>query len=278
MNPTQVIRKAYLTLATHRVVQKLLKGFKNKVNLSLEKGSFLVKTVDHPSELAAVLRLRHEVFHKEFLGEKLPLEIDMDDYDALGDHLIIMDQEKKKIVGTYRLICSKFSPSFYSTSEFELSQFLKEPSVKLELSRACIHQDYRTGAVINLLWRGLVQYLQTVKADYLFGCASIRTMESEEVNAILAYLSNRGYLNEQYAIRPHADYKMHGVLSSAAPEEVVAKGKGLIPPLLSSYLRAGAKVCGEPALDRSFQCVDFFTILKMDEVTKIYEKRYQPNT
>ncbi|MCB5295473.1 MAG: hypothetical protein LHW52_02880, partial [Candidatus Cloacimonetes bacterium] len=39
-----------------------------------------------------------------------------------------------------------------------------------------------------------------------------------------------------------------------------------IPSLLNSYLKAGAKVCGSPALDRSFKCIDFLTLLDVSEL------------
>ena len=50
--------------------------------------------------------------------------------------------------------------------------------------------------------------------------------------------------------------------------------KGLIPPLLRSYFTAGAKVYGEPALDLDFKCIDFLTILDVNNLTSGYKRRY----
>ena len=47
-----------------------------------------------------------------------------------------------------------------------------------------------------------------------------------------------------------------------------------IPSLLRSYISAGAKVYGAPARDLEFQCIDFFTILNLEELNSSYEKRY----
>jgi putative hemolysin len=44
--------------------------------------------------------------------------------------------------------------------------------------------------------------------------------------------------------------------------------KGKIPSLLNSYLKVGAKVCGTPALDKSFKCIDFLTLLDVSEMQK----------
>ena len=46
----------------------------------------------------------------------------------------------------------------------------------------------------------------------------------------------------------------------------------LIPPLLKSYLKAGSKVCGEPALDRKFRCVDFLTILDVKLLSNSFQR------
>jgi putative hemolysin len=56
--------------------------------------------------------------------------------------------------------------------------------------------------------------------------------------------------------------------------ETTEIAKSLIPPLLGFYLKAGAYICGEPALDKAFKCIDFFTILDMNNLRKNLEKKY----
>jgi putative hemolysin len=260
---------------SYAAVHKFLRNFQPKIRVQFDKGPFTVKTVENWSELEQVLRLRHEVFHKEFIGQTLPLGLDFDRYDSLGDHLVILDREQGKIVGTYRLICSKFANNFYTASEFNIDEFLQQPGTKLELSRACIHKDYRDGVVIALLWRGLVQYIQQSQAAYLFGCASIRSMDVAEVQTIYQYLGSKDFLSDDFGIGPVASYTMPGWTTATGSGSGVESGKSLIPPLLNSYLRAGAKVFGAPALDSAFRCVDLFTVLKMDKISPLFERRYQ---
>ncbi|HEX3035652.1 MAG TPA: hypothetical protein VHT73_11080 [Thermodesulfobacteriota bacterium] len=50
------------------------------------------------------------------------------------------------------------------------------------------------------------------------------------------------------------------------------KSEELVPPLLKSYLKAGAKVCGAPALDRKFRCVDFLPILDVELLSTSFER------
>jgi putative hemolysin len=48
----------------------------------------------------------------------------------------------------------------------------------------------------------------------------------------------------------------------------------LIPSLLKSYIKTGAVVCGEPALDQDFQCIDFFTLLDVRNMKESVMKKF----
>src|SRR4051812_8925939 len=89
--------------------------FKRTVDVSIERGRYLVKTIETQSELNEVLRLRYAVFQREFRKKKFPFGFDIDSFDSDCDHLVIKDREENdRIVGTYRIITSANSPSFYS--------------------------------------------------------------------------------------------------------------------------------------------------------------------
>jgi putative hemolysin len=225
------------------------------------------------TELEQVLRLRYEIFHCEFLGKPTTPGIDMDSYDVHCDHLLILDRDTGKVVGTYRLIGSCFSNSFYSASEFNIDPLLAQQGIKLELSRACIHPNYRNGAVIHLLWRGIVAYMRQINASFLFGCSSIKSMDPMRVAEILKYLKDGGMYEKDLAVVPIGEYAFDPPLpevSQVSPETI----KEMIPPLFQFYLRAGARVLGLPALDSKLECTDFLTMLKIPEVQKSYEKKY----
>lgn len=253
--------------------------FYRKVPVYFEKGSYIVKTIESRAELKEVMKLRYQVFHKEYRKKKFPFGLDVESLDPVADHLVIIDKESEKIVGTYRLICSEFSNVFYSQSEFTIEGFFELPGVKLEMSRACIHKDFRKGVVMNLLWRGLVKYMNEVKAKYLFGCSSVKTMDPREVSLVVEKFRGEGQLLTSIEARPLPMYKMARltVLTSESVETVSKTVDEMIPALLQSYLKAGAKVAASPALDRDFKCVDFFTVLDMESLTQLYERRYRPD-
>ncbi len=249
--------------------------FKPKMPIRLEAGAFVVKTVDSPEELKTVLALRYDIFYREFRKATPQPEkgIDTDEFDAICDHLVIIDQKTDRLVGTYRLISSSFANKFYSQTEFDLGTFLQSPGTKLELGRACIDKSYRSGMVMTLLWRGLGAYIRELKADYLFGCSSATTMDPVEVATIQAHLRDNGCVTEEWGIKPLPKYTMPTLDPPARPD--LSRASQLLPSLLNSYMKAGAKVCGEPALDREFECVDFFTVLRTSELNRMFERKYQ---
>src|SRR5262249_44848731 len=149
-----------------------------------------------------------------------------------------------RVVGTYRLISSTFSDIFYSATEFNLGDLLALPGVKLELGRACIDTAYRNGSVIAMLWNAICLYAQGVQAAYLFGCASVHTMDPVEVSKICVYLKERGSVAQNLDLRPMPAYRFEnlpqtGVSAVCDEARDRAEAKRLVPPLLASYLKFG---------------------------------------
>ncbi len=255
-------------------IQRLRREFRPKVTFCIEKGGYRVKTIECVRELDQVMRLRYEVFHREYMNRKFPYGLDSDSFDMVADHLVIIDSANDRIVGTYRLIGSNYSNDFYSATEFNIDSFLRLPGNKLELSRACIHRDFRKGVVMNLLWRGLVEYIQKIDAHFLFGCSSIKTMDPYDARLVGDYLSEKNQVAQEFSAHPLPSYRMDIEAGTPGYSYNREAAKALIPPLLNSYLRAGAKVITAPALDRDFRCIDFFTVLNLKDLTQIFERKY----
>ncbi len=251
-----------------------LRNFLPKVTMSITKGDFLIRTAESWKDVESVLKLRYEVFLREGLNLNFPLGMDVDRWDPLADHLMVIDQRNHQLIGTYRLISSSFSNDFYSASEFELAPFLtKTLGGKLELSRACIKAEYRSTAAISLLWRGIAAYANAVGARYLFGCASIKTMDRGVADQLMDYFRQEGLFENKEGVFPLPNYRMPEATPRTEPLAPL-KVREAIPPLLGSYLRAGAKVLCEPALDRSFKCLDFLTVLDFTNINAAFERRY----
>ena len=245
--------------------------------INIETKSYSLETASSVKDLLEVFELRHQIFLEDVGAAKIEDDgYDLDEFDSICDHLIIRSKEDNRIVGTYRVISSLYSDSFYSQTEFNLDEFLDTPGHKLELGRACIHHGHRNGAVIDLLWRGIAEYIKLTGSKYLFGCSSIKIQEACEAKSILNYFNEDGNATDLFKIRPIGKFNMNLEKVEAAklePSDV----KTLVPPLLRSYFSAGSKVYGHPALDREFKCVDFLTILNCEELTSGYKRRYFKN-
>lgn len=267
--------KSYILLKKRKYK---IPGRFQKVNLEIDSHRYTIRTVRTLSELQSVLRLRYQVFVKEGLDQKRPVQLDLDRYDFSCDHLVVIEKASNRIVGTYRLISSKFSKDFYSQGEFDLSSLLQEEGSKLELGRACIEREYRTGAIIALLWRGVRKYMELTNTKYMFGCASIKIKTVEEAALILRYLRENGQATDRYGIRPVGDFQTPGLAEHLSEEPLTEaereRAGQLLPPLMKAYFKAGALVEGLPAFDEDFQCFDFLTLIETDRIESAYNRRF----
>ena len=248
-----------------------------RIPIRIETKRYIIKSAESTGDRNQVFRLRYQVFHREQLGKKFPVGLDIDRFDLHCDHLMIIDQESGACIGTYRMLCSSFTDDFYSRQEFDLEPVLRLPGIKVELGRACVDHRFRKGSVLNLLWRGVGAYIQKAGASYLFGCASLHTTNSKELSAIMSFLSEQKHLCRDFWLQTQPGYLPARAVSASRNSSTHsndAKSIPSLPSLLISYLTAGAKVCGGPAIDRSMDCSDFFTLLDLKNTNPQFAKRY----
>lgn len=275
------VRSTLQSVDVHlKVHRHRIKKFAPHVKIHIEKGDYIVKTAENGEQLEESLRLRFDIFHREYMNSKRRVGIDIDRLDFLCDHILIFSRTEKRVVGTYRLLSSHFVDKFYSEAEFSMNGLLQESGAKLELGRACIEKDHRNGVVINLLWRGIASYIAKTESKYLFGCASVKTLDVATAAMIYRYLASKRALDFNYGIVPTK--KFRAATFNEKLTEVREFGGELsddfmqeqIPALFQSYLKMGAKVGGEPAFDKDFHCIDFLTLLKVDEMNPLFLRRY----
>lgn len=258
-----------------------IKNFSAHIPIYIEKKNFIVKTADSSEELHAALRLRHDVFLLELLKRKKRSGLDKDRFDKTCDHLIIIDKRCGSLIGTYRLQSSLHTKKWYTATEFHMRYIKRLPGNKLELGRACVHPDHRNGITIALLWDGISAYIAASQSSYLFGCSSIKTMDKEEIKLIYYYLKQNGHVSDEHRVKPKGKYKVPGLKrqvkkpnpNAGTIDHILMKEK--IPSLLASYLRVGAKVCGIPAIDKSFKCIDFLTLMNVDDISAAYKLKHK---
>ena len=236
-----------------------------------KRAAFLVAWASTPEEIKEAQRLRYKVFAEE-MGANLTNNaegLDIDEFDAYCDHLLIRDQDSLKVVGTYRVLPphkAKEIGRLYSDSEFDLSRIDHLRPQLVELGRSCVHQDYRSGAVIMALWSGLAQYMQKNAYEIMLGCASIPMADGGHFAA--SFFNSLS--NEQMA-----PTEFHAFPRLPLPLEKLNGGLDVqSPPLIKGYLKLGAKICSAPAWDPDFNTADLLTMLRLSEINPRYAKHF----
>jgi putative hemolysin len=279
--------KAFKKLFSKKITKKLFgKKFATKARseLALQEEIIAEKRIEKPkrpalqiswasnaSEVKEAQRLRYKVFAEE-MGANLPAHaegLDIDDFDAYCDHLLIRDQETLKVVGTYRVLPPHKAAEIgrlYSDSEFDLSRLNHLRPKMVELGRSCVHANYRSGAVIMALWSGLAQYMQKQDYEIMLGCASIPMADGGHFAASLY----NSLSNDQMApVENHAFPRL------PLPLEHLNGGLQVEPPpLIKGYLKLGAKICSAPAWDPDFNTADVLTMLRLSEINPRYAKHF----
>ncbi|MDP2506458.1 MULTISPECIES: GNAT family N-acetyltransferase [unclassified Oceanobacter] len=231
----------------------------------------VARVTQDPAEIRQALALRYRVF-AEGMGANIDsgeAGIDRDHFDDICLHLIVKDVNNDRVVGYSRILTNELAEQaggFYSATEFDLSNIVKPGYRYMEIGRTCVDPDFRSGAVIGLLWSGIAQFMSAHQIDYLMGCASISLNDGyARAIAIINYLRDKHFS----AADARAEPRVH-----MPSIDVEMDGARLVPPLLKAYLRIGVKVCGEPCLDKDFNVADALILLSRDNINQRYLRHF----
>lgn len=223
-------------------------------------------------DVRAAQRLRHKVFVEEMGAQVAEAEhgIESDRFDHHCQHLLVRDERSDRVVGCYRILTdtrAQRAGGFYSETEFDLVRIRALPGRIMEVGRTCVHPDYRTGAVINLLWSGLARFMVMHRFDHVIGCASIPLHGGvEHIGALWHGLTTTQLSPPERRVFPRTPFTS---LPRPAPGTAAE-----LPPLIQGYLRLGAQVCGEPAWDPAFNVADLFLLLGIERLGTRYAQHY----
>lgn len=234
-----------------------------------------------PSDIDVIARLRYQVFANEpgFGGAMAGVTDgrDCDPFDEFCDHLMVRHNMTGAVVGCYRLLPPPGAIAAkgpYTATEFDVHELDSIAPQTVEMGRACVALEHRSGSVLALMWAGILRYLDLSGCRYLMGATSVpickdsdRDRPGAQVRGIRDFVRDRH--RGPWEVYPHRPVVLNGLrLDDIAPPERLA-----FPPLLSGYLRMGAWVCGEPAYDPDFGVADFFTVIDRERANTRYLDR-----
>ena len=256
-------------------------------------GSLEARLATSGREVRRAQRLRFRVFHEEMAAApnvaSLLWRRDVDEYDALCDHLVISDHAldrkrfgkvKPPVVGTYRLLRQEIAEQhcgFYSASEYDIDPLIEaHPGLRfLELGRSCVLPAYRTKRTVELLWHGIWSYVLRHGMDVMIGCASIEGTDLDKLALPLSFLHHYALAPEPW--RARALPERHVPMNRLAKEAVNAQAAlRALPPLIKGYLRLGAMVGDGAVVDRQFGTTDVLIVLPVAKISERYVGHFGP--
>jgi putative hemolysin len=209
------------------------------------------------------LRLRYEVFCRELghgIGHVNGSGLDRDELDAQMSHLVLVERESGRVVGTYRVQTVKralANKGIYSAQEYVMDGLADYLDIASECGRACIAQDYRKATSLLALWAGLNTFLNLSGTRWLFGCSSLHSTDPDDGWRAMRALRAAGFLHPEILLPATPAY------SCGAQErefDAGLTGETTLPRLFKAYMQLGARVISMPALDREFGTIDFLVM------------------
>jgi putative hemolysin len=253
-------------------------------------GPFEIRLATTTRDIRKAQHLRYKVFFQEGRASAAQAakmrRLDICPLDTICDHLLIIDtstqghfgKKKAKVVGTYRLLrreTAERAKGFYSQTEFDLKPLLSRHRTMnfLELGRSCVHENYRSKRVIELLWRGLWIYAKHHDVDALIGCASLPGTDPDALALPLSFLRHHASAQPQWQVEPQPG---RGIDMARLEKAAINPRKALLslPPLVKAYLRVGATFADEAVIDPVFKTIDVFTIMPLADIEARYIAHY----
>lgn len=237
----------------------------------IKSGNIVVRLAESKDELEQAQKLRYDMLVMDFNTNNInDSGSDKSDYDNICSHLIAIDTDINKVVGTYRLLrSSKCMDEFVCEREFDITNLRKQDVELMELSRAVVHKDYRNGIVIKLLWKALLEYCKQFNVRYMFGTASFHGVDESK------YFNAFKYLYDKYLVSPELDCKplAPSVQLNMIDECDIVLAKAEIPSLIKGYLAMGAFVSNGVYVDHEFGSMDVLTIIDLHNLNQAYVQR-----
>src|ERR1700733_10643546 len=195
-----------------------------------------------PALIESAQRLRYDVFNDEpgFTLTGQDAGLDDDRFDEHCDHLLVREDNSGALVGCYRMLSptgAVAAGGLYTATEFDIRALDSLRPSLVEMGRAVVHNDHRNGAVVLLMWAGILAYLDRCGYDYVAGCVSVPVQGSDDEAAGSQIRGVRDFVRRRHAA-PHTVYPYRPVIIGGnGLEDIEPPARLRVPPLMRGYLR-----------------------------------------
>lgn len=243
-----------------------------------------------PLIIQEIGRLREITFRE--VGEGTNKNTDLDRFDLYYNHLIVWDNLKRQIAGSYRIGKGKDILNQYGKNGFYISSLFKikkefSPILKksFELGRSFIVLEYqRQPLSLFLLWKGILWYLmKNPDYEYLIGPVSISNAFSKQSKSLIVQFIKENHFDFYLSdfITPRKKFQIQkNILQN---NKIILEGvennikildlyinefqpELTIPVLIKKYLQMNGKVIGfniDPAFSN---CLDGLVLVNISDI------------
>ena len=232
-------------------------------------GRYRARYASSQIDVLAAQSLRYQCFN---LSNKD--ELDVDEFDALCQHVLIENLETEKLICCYRILkfdTGKNISSSYSSQFYDLKAIENFTEPMIEVGRFCIDPEENDPSVVLTAWAALAQIVVHNQTELLFGCSSFEGIEKEK------YFDSFALLRDRYMAPDHWRPKIKAAQVFCYSKDLiykVDKKKALLnmPPLLKTYLSMGAWVSDHAVVDLNMKTLHLFTGMEISKIPKSRKK------
>ena len=232
-------------------------------------GRYRARYASSQIDVLAAQSLRYQCFN---LSNKD--ELDVDEFDALCQHVLIENLETEKLICCYRILkfdTGKNISSSYSSQFYDLKVIENFTEPMIEVGRFCIDPEENDPSVVLTAWAALAQIVVHNQTELLFGCSSFEGIEKEK------YFDSFALLRDRYMAPDHWRPKIKAAQVFCYSKDLiykVDKKKALLnmPPLLKTYLSMGAWVSDHAVVDLNMKTLHLFTGMEISKIPKSRKK------
>ncbi len=263
------------------------------------KKIYLYEYSSESTLLKEISRLREFTFRKveEGTGNKR----DLDHYDEYYKHIVLWDEDKLEVVGSYRIGESDFIheyygvEGFYSNSLFSFNKdFNKYLTNSIELGRSFVQPKYWGSRALDYLWQGIGAYLyRNPHIRYMFGPVSLSGAIPKGAQSLIVHHYAKYYGAFSDAITPKNPFeianKTKSEIESMFTKETEKENFALLKEYLSHYnttvptlYKQYTELCEDGGIsfmgfniDENFNnCIDSFILVDIQKVKAKKRERY----
>jgi putative hemolysin len=243
-----------------------------------------------PNVIQEIGRLREITFRE--VGEGSNKSKDLDQFDIHYNHLIIWDNVKNQIVGSYRIGKGKDILNQYGKNGFYISSLFKikkrfNPILQksFELGRSFIVKEYqRQPLPLFMLWKGILWYLmKNPDYQYLIGPVSISNDFSRQSKSLIVQFIKENYFDFSLStyIKPRKKFRIpkklllnnHTILEGINDNIKILdlyinefQPALSIPVLIKKYLQMNGKIIGFNVDPEFNDCLDSLMIANITDI------------